>query len=243
MDLINIKFRGVAKCYQFDVTGHNVIPGEHVVVNSERGIQIGLVMKLFRDIEPPGGRTVLKKIIRKGTEGDLKSHTKNLEKEKSAHSFCLERIEARNLPMKIVRTEYLLDGSKVVFYFTADGRIDFRELVKDLANRLKTRIEMRQIGVRDEAKMIGGIGSCGKSLCCASHLRDFEPITVKLAKDQNLTLNPAKLSGLCGRLMCCLIYEHRMYKVLGERPIDNEEDLLPEEREHTLSLNFEDSHE
>ncbi len=243
MDLINIKFRGVAKCYQFDVTGHDVIPGEHVVVNSERGIQIGKVIKLFRDIKPSKGKMSMKKIIRKGTDGDLKSHTKNMEKEKSAHTFCLERIEARDLPMKVVRTEYLLDGSKVVFYFTADGRIDFRELVKDLANRLKTRIEMRQIGVRDEAKMIGGIGSCGKSLCCASHLHGFEPITVKLAKDQNLTLNPAKLSGLCGRLMCCLIYEHKMYKVLKDKPIPKEEELLPEEREHTLSLNYEDSHE
>jgi cell fate regulator YaaT (PSP1 superfamily) len=243
MDLINIKFRGVAKCYQFDSTGFDLSPGDPVVVESERGVQLGSVVKIFREIDYDGGRKSPRKILRKGSERDMDSHGKNKEKENTAHQFCLERISARKLEMKLVRTEYLLDSSKVVFYFTADGRIDFRELVKDLANRLKTRIEMRQIGVRDEAKMVGGIGSCGKSLCCATHLKGFEPITVKLAKDQNLTLNPSKLSGLCGRLMCCLIYEHKVYKVLRDVPDHKREELLPEEREYSLSLNFEDSHE
>jgi cell fate regulator YaaT (PSP1 superfamily) len=149
--------------------------------------------------------------VRTATADDIRTHQENARRESEAHAFCLKRIEARSLPMKLTRTEVLLDRSKAIFYFTADGRIDFRELVKDLAHELRTRIEMRQIGVRDEARMVGGIGPCGKNLCCASFLSDFEPITVKMAKDQKLALNPAKLSGVCGRLMCCLIYEHESY--------------------------------
>jgi cell fate regulator YaaT (PSP1 superfamily) len=142
---------------------------------------------------------------------DIRVHQENARREAEAHDFCLKRIEARALPMKLARTEVLLDRSKATFYFTADGRIDFRELVKDLAHELRTRIEMRQIGVRDEARVVGGVGPCGMGLCCATFLNDFEPITVKMAKDQKLALNPAKLSGVCGRLMCCLIYEHESY--------------------------------
>jgi cell fate regulator YaaT (PSP1 superfamily) len=240
MNIVSVKFYNVAKCYQYDPAGHEIEPGEHVVVESERGIQIGKVVKIIQSVTGYKNNGPLKKIIRKGTDADLAAHNNNLEREKFAHKFCLEKVEARELPMKLVRTEYLLDGSKAVFYFTADGRIDFRELVKDLAQKLKTRIEMRQIGVRDEARMMGGVGSCGKELCCASHLKDFEPITVKLAKDQNLAMNPAKLSGLCGRLLCCLMYEHEIYAMIKNAVNASDRDILPEDEGESLSLNYED---
>lgn len=238
MDMITVKFHNVAKCYHFEATGYTVGPGDHVVVESERGVQIGRVIKIFKNADGNISNGPVKKIIRKSTEADLEAMNKNLEREKSAHKFCLERVQIRKLPLKLVRTEYLLDGSKVVFYFTADGRIDFRELVKDLAQKLKMRIEMRQIGVRDEARMVGGVGSCGKELCCATHLRDFEPITVKLAKDQNLAMNPAKLSGLCGRLLCCLMYEHEIYAMIKNAASEAAKDQLAEEEDIALSLNF-----
>jgi cell fate regulator YaaT (PSP1 superfamily) len=241
MNVVTVKFQDVARCNQYDSTGYDVKPGDHVVVESERGIQLGKVVKVFRDVSTGFDKYPPKKIVRKGTDSDLDAHRKNLDKEKFAHRFCNEKIEARELPMKLVRTEYLLDSSKSVFYFTADGRIDFRELVKDLAQKLKMRIEMRQIGVRDEARMMGGVGSCGKELCCASHLKDFEPITVKLAKDQNLAMNPAKLSGLCGRLLCCLMYEHEIYNAIKNAANASAHDFLLEEEEVALSLNFEDN--
>ncbi|RMG60513.1 MAG: hypothetical protein D6713_02845 [Deltaproteobacteria bacterium] len=241
MDIVLVKLPGVARCMRYDATGKEISPGDWVVVEGFRGIQLGRVVKVFRGVTP-NGKAQIPPVIRKGTEKDLRRSEENREKEKFAHRFCLERIEARNLPMKLVRTEYLLDRSKVVFYFTADGRVDFRELVRDLAQKLRTRIEMRQIGVRDEARMIGGIGPCGKELCCASHLNDFEPISVKLAKDQNLVLNPAKLSGLCGRLMCCLIYEHGSY-ALGNQVEEEEEKGYPEEEESSLTAGADDSFE
>ena len=211
MDLAGIRLRGVSKTHHFDCTGTPLKKGDYAVIQTERGAVVGEVTQRIEGLAPPGPRPPYGKVIRAATADDLRAHQENAKREADAHALCLSRIEARKLPMKLVRTEVLLDRSKSIFYFTADGRIDFRELVKDLAHELRTRIEMRQIGVRDEARMVGGMGPCGKTLCCATFLTDFEPITVRMAKDQRLALNPAKLSGVCGRLMCCLIYEHESY--------------------------------
>ncbi len=211
MDLAGVRLRGVCKMYHFDCTGTTLKRGDFAVVQTERGPVLGEVLQRIDSFAAVGGKASYAKVVRPATADDFRVHQENSRREAEAHAFCLTRIEARGLPMKLARTEILLDRSKSIFYFTADGRIDFRELVKDLAHELRTRIEMRQIGVRDEARVIGGVGPCGKGLCCASFLNDFEPITVKMAKDQKLTLNPAKLSGVCGRLMCCLIYEHESY--------------------------------
>lgn len=182
--------------------------GDYAVVQTERGASLGAVIRRIDGHTPKGDKPPVGKVLRVASAEDMRSHQENARRESEAEAFCTARIAERGLPMKLVRAEYLLDRSKAVFYFTADGRIDFRELVKDLAHEIRTRIEMRQIGVRDEARVVGGIGPCGKELCCSSHLSRFEPITVKMAKEQGLALNPAKLSGVCGRLMCCLIYEH-----------------------------------
>lgn len=211
MDLAGVRLRGVCKTSHYDCTGTSVRRGDYVVVQTERGSVLGEVVQRIDAHTPSPGRPGYLRIVRAATAEDIKAHQENAWREAEAHAFCQKRIEARGLQMKLARTEVLLDRSKAIFYFTADGRIDFRELVKDLAHELRTRIEMRQIGVRDEARVIGGIGPCGKNLCCATFLSDFEPITVKMAKDQKLALNPAKLSGVCGRLMCCLIYEHESY--------------------------------
>jgi cell fate regulator YaaT (PSP1 superfamily) len=211
MDLAGIRLRGVCKMHHFDCTGTAVKKGDYAVVQTERGPVLGVVLQRIDAWEPAGQKGPYSRVIRTATADDMRTHQENARRETEAHEFCLKRIEARGLPMKLARTEVLLDRSKAIFYFTADGRIDFRELVKDLAHELRTRIEMRQIGVRDEARVVGGVGPCGKGLCCATFLNDFEPITVKMAKDQKLALNPAKLSGVCGRLMCCLIYEHESY--------------------------------
>jgi cell fate regulator YaaT (PSP1 superfamily) len=211
MDLAGIKLRGVCRTIHYDCTGHSLQRGDYAVVPTERGTVLGEVVQRIEGHVPAGGKPRFPPIVRAASADDLRTHQENARREGEAHAICLRRIAGRSLPMKLVRTEILLDRSKAVFYFTADGRIDFRELVKDLAHELRTRIEMRQIGVRDEARAVGGIGPCGKDLCCASFLVDFEPITIKMAKDQNLALNPAKLSGVCGRLMCCLIYEHESY--------------------------------
>jgi cell fate regulator YaaT (PSP1 superfamily) len=197
--------------HHFDCTGTSLKRGDYAVVQTERGPLLGEVVQRIDACEPRGQKAPYAKVLRTATAEDIRVHQENARREAEAHDFCLKRIEARALPMKLARTEVLLDRSKATFYFTADGRIDFRELVKDLAHELRTRIEMRQIGVRDEARVVGGVGPCGMGLCCATFLNDFEPITVKMAKDQKLALNPAKLSGVCGRLMCCLIYEHESY--------------------------------
>ncbi len=211
MDLAGIRLRGVCKMNHFDCTGTPLKRGDYAVVQTERGPLLGEVVQRIDACGPRGQKAPYAKVLRPATAEDIRVHQENARREAEAHEFCLKRIEARALPMKLARTEVLLDRSKATFYFTADGRIDFRELVKDLAHELRTRIEMRQIGVRDEARVIGGVGPCGMGLCCATFLNDFEPITVKMAKDQKLALNPAKLSGVCGRLMCCLIYEHESY--------------------------------
>ncbi len=211
MDLAGIRQRGVCKMSHYDCTGTSLGKGDYAVVMTERGPVLGEVVQRIDNLVQTREKGPFPKVLRPASADDLRVHQENARREADAHAFCLSRIATRELPMKLIRTEILLDRSKSIFYFTADGRIDFRELVKDLAHELRTRIEMRQIGVRDEARMVGGVGPCGKELCCASFLSEFEPITVKMAKDQGLALNPAKLSGVCGRLMCCLVYEHDSY--------------------------------
>lgn len=186
--------------------------GELVVAEGDRGINIAKVIKIVDENEVhPDLKENINKIIRKATEEDIDNYKKNQEDAKEAFNVCLKKIEKHKLPMKLVNAEFMLDRDKVVFYFTADGRIDFRELVKDLARHFKIRIEMRQIGVRDEAKMIGCIGNCGRTACCTTFLYNFQPISLKIAREQNVVLNPAKISGPCGRLLCCLAYEHELY--------------------------------
>ena len=211
MDLAGIRFRNLCRMNHYDCTGTALGKGDYAVVMTDRGPIVGQIVQRLDNVSTASEKSSVPKVVRAASADDLRAHQENAKRETEAHAFCLARIEARKLPMKLIRTEILLDRSKSIFYFTADGRIDFRELVKDLAHEMRTRIEMRQVGVRDEARMVGGIGPCGKELCCASHLSGFEPITVKMAKDQGLALNPAKLSGVCGRLMCCLIYEHGAY--------------------------------
>ncbi len=205
-DVIGIRFKVCGKVYDFEVNGIEVEKGDLVVVESDLGLSIGNVIVGRHTVENP--EKELKKILRKATEEDLKQKKENESLETEARNYCLERLMARGLPMKLICTEVTLDKKRFIFYFTADGRIDFRELVKDLAAKFKTRIEMRQIGVRDEAKIVGGLGICGRELCCKTFLTSFEPISIKMAKRQDLVLNASKLSGVCGRLMCCLSYEY-----------------------------------
>lgn len=208
--VVGVRFRKEGKIYHFD-TNHFVLRnGDRVIVKTEKGDGLCEVVVPPRSINPELHRN-LKNIYRLATEEDLSQHEKNKELEEAAYHFCLERIKAREMQMKLVITEALFDGSKIIFFYTADGRVDFRELVKDLVAKFRIRIEMRQIQVRNEAKKIGGIGCCGRVLCCASFLNSFEPISVKMAKEQSLSLNPAKISGLCGRLMCCLSFEYQNY--------------------------------
>ena len=196
--------------YDFDAGSLELAQGDRVVVESERGVGVGQVIK--PPVERAAGATgTLALVKRKATAEDMAAVERITQKEKEAYRFCVNRIIERSMPMKLVRVEYQFDGSKAIFFFTADGRVDFRDLVKDLAHSFHTRIEMRQIGVRDEAKMTGGIGICGRELCCCSWLRDFQPVSVKMAKEQNLALNPNKISGQCGRLLCCLDYEYETY--------------------------------
>lgn len=208
--VVGVRFQEEGQIYYFD-TNHFVLRnGDWVIVKTERGASLCEVVVPPRPINPELHRN-LKNIYRLATEEDLSQHEKNKELEEGAYHFCLERIKAREMQMKLVTTEALFDGSKIIFFYTADGRVDFRELVKDLVAKFRIRIEMRQIQVRNEAKKIGGIGCCGRVLCCASFLNSFEPISVKMAKEQSLSLNPAKISGLCGRLMCCLSFEYQNY--------------------------------
>lgn len=205
-EIVGVRFKSCGRIYDFDVADIEVNQGDSVVVESEFGLSIGTVVRGKVTVSPP--ERELKKIIRLASDEDRAAQEENRKLEKEAWDFCLERIMARGLPMKLVGTEATLDRRRILFYFTAEGRIDFRELVKDLAARFKTRIEMRQIGVRDEAKIIGGIGVCGRELCCATFLTSFEPVSIKMAKRQELVLNVGKLSGQCGRLLCCLRYEY-----------------------------------
>lgn len=212
--IVGVRFQNSGPVYDFDC-GHFVLKcGDQVIVKTEQGTSLGKVARGPQKVDFSEEPREIKKIFRLANEADLEQHRKAQEKEREAFVFCLERIRERNLVMKLVRVEWFFDGSKVIFYFTADGRIDFRELVKDLVHRFHTRIEMRQIGVRNEAKMLGGLGHCGREVCCATFLPDFATVSVKMAKEQNLPLNPIKISGLCGRLMCCLTYEYETYQDL-----------------------------
>jgi cell fate regulator YaaT (PSP1 superfamily) len=212
--IVKIQFHPAGKLYDFNAGTLDIQPGERVIVETERGKSIGTVVVAPREFAEADAPEGLKSLLRRALPEDMEAASRNAAKEKEAYDFCLAKIKERSMEMKLVRVEYLFDGSKAIFYFTADGRVDFRELVKDLAHQFHTRIEMRQIGVRDEAKMVGGIGICGRELCCSSFLREFEPVSVKMAKEQNLALNPTKISGQCGRLLCCLSYEFETYCTL-----------------------------
>lgn len=209
--LVGVTFHCAGKIFDFDAQSFDLAVGNQVIVETERGRALGKVVSQPRSVNPDQIPPKLKAVIRPATAADLELAENFNTREKEALTFCQQRISERRMEMKLVRAEYLFDGSKIIFYFTADGRVDFRELVRDLAQYFRTRIEMRQIGVRDEAKLVGGLGICGRELCCSNHLREFAPVSVKMAKAQGLALNPTKISGQCGRLLCCLAYEYETY--------------------------------
>ena len=213
--VIGVRFRQAGKIYNFSPADFQVKVGDHVIVETARGIEYGSVVQEIREVADDKVIMPLKSVIRIATEEDDKKAIENNEKEKKAFKICKEKIAKNGLEMKLIETEYTFDNNKVLFYFTADGRIDFRELVKDLASVFKTRIELRQVGVRDETKMLGGIGICGRPLCCNTYLSEFIPVSIKMAKEQSLSLNPTKISGICGRLMCCLKNEQEAYEELN----------------------------
>ena len=215
--VIGVRFRTAGKIYYFDPAGRKVKTGDHVIVETARGIEYGYVVLGNREVDESKVVPPLKPVIRMATAEDEAVETKNKNKEKEAFKICQDKIKKHNLEMKLIDAEYTFDNNKVLFYFTADGRIDFRELVKDLASVFKTRIELRQVGVRDETKIMGGIGICGRALGCHSYLSEFIPVSIKMAKEQNLSLNPTKISGVCGRLMCCLKNEEETYEVLNSK--------------------------
>ena len=216
-EVIGVRFRENGKIYFFDPLNYKIDPGRFVIVETARGVEYGKVVLGRREIDEEKMSAQLKPIIRIADEKDTAQYEANKEKSKKAFDICLEKIKKHGLQMKLIDAEYTFDGNKVLFYFTADGRVDFRELVKDLAAVFKTRIELRQIGVRDETKIVGGIGICGRELCCHKHLSEFVPVSIKMAKEQNLSLNPTKISGVCGRLMCCLKHEQDTYEYLNDK--------------------------
>lgn len=246
--VVGVRFKRACKIYDFDVNNLELKAGDRVIVETEKGMSMGWVARGPLEKSAPerskqGGEAGLvqpfKKVIRKAAESDMERLEFNKEREDEAAVICNREIDKYGLDMKLINTEYLFDSSKVIFSFISENRVDFRELVKEIANELHMRIEMRQIGVRDEAKMLGGLGPCGRMLCCSAHLVDFEPVSVKMAKEQNLSLNPAKLSGLCGRLMCCLSYEvsqdtcasncrHSQIDTTGDKPNDPQSSSLPD---------------
>ena len=215
--IVGVRFRNAGKVYYFDPKDYKIQVGDHVIVETARGIEYGTVTGKVQEV--PEGKVVqpLKPVIRVANAEDDAKAKRNLEKEKEAMRICKEKIRKHELEMKLIDAEYTFDNNKVLFYFTADGRIDFRELVKDLAAVFRTRIELRQIGVRDETKILGGIGSCGRPLCCSTFLSEFAPVSIRMAKEQNLSLNPTKISGVCGRLMCCLKNEEETYEYLNSK--------------------------
>lgn len=214
VDIVGVKFKQGGKMYYFNPQELDVKLGEHVIVETARGIEYGEVVIARRSIAKSSITSPLKNVIRIADKADNMTHEANAKKEKEAFDICIEKIKKHKLDMKLIEVEYTFDGNKILFYFTADGRVDFRELVKDLANVFRTRIELRQIGVRDEAKSMGSIGICGRGLCCSAFLGEFAPVSIKMAKEQGLSLNPTKISGACGRLMCCLKYEQDNYDEL-----------------------------
>ncbi|OOM11197.1 PSP1 domain-containing protein [Clostridium saccharobutylicum] len=215
--VIGVRFKKAGKIYYFSPAELLVKKGDYVIVETARGIEFGECVIGIKEIKEEEIVSPLKNVIRIADDKDINKHKENKEKEKEALDICLNKIQEHKLDMKLIDVEYTFDNHKVIFYFTADGRVDFRELVKDLATIFKTRIELRQIGVRDEAKMVGGLGPCGRSMCCSTFLGDFASVSIKMAKEQNLSLNPTKISGICGRLMCCLNYEQSTYEDIRKR--------------------------
>ena len=215
--VIGVRFRTAGKIYYFAPEDYDIKKGDNVIVETARGVEFGTVVSDIMDVEDSKVVQPLKPVLRVATDEDREIEEKNRKKEKDAYKICFEKIQKHGLDMKLIDAEYTFDNNKVLFYFTADGRIDFRELVKDLAAVFKTRIELRQIGVRDETKILGGIGICGRELCCHSYLLEFAPVSIKMAKEQNLSLNPTKISGTCGRLMCCLKNEEETYEELNRK--------------------------
>ena len=215
--VIGVRFRQAGKVYFFSPGKLHIKQGDQVIVETARGVEFGNVVTAPKEVKDEEITQPLKSVIRVATEEDKRNEQENRKKEKEAFDVCLEKIRKHELDMKLIHAEYTFDGNKVLFYFTADGRIDFRELVKDLASVFRTRIELRQIGVRDETKIRGGIGICGRPLCCHTYLSEFAPVSIKMAKEQNLSLNPTKISGVCGRLMCCLTNEEETYEELNSR--------------------------
>lgn len=215
--VIGVRFRNVGKIYYFSPKDFDIKSGDHVIVETARGVEYGQVVLPPREVEDEKVIQPLKEVIRIANTQDDKKEENNRRREKDAYQICLKKIREHGLEMKLIDVEYTFDNNKVLFYFTADGRIDFRELVKDLAAVFKTRIELRQIGVRDETKILGGMGICGRGLCCHTYLSEFVPVSIKMAKEQNLSLNPTKISGVCGRLMCCLKNEQETYEYLNKR--------------------------
>ena len=215
VSILGVRFKPAGKVYYFDPQGVEANRGDYVVVETSRGIEYGEVIHGIKEVEDSVITKPLKGVLRIATEEDTRRFNENKEKEKEAYKICMGKIEEHGLEMKLVEVEYTFDGNKILFYFTSDGRVDFRELVKDLAAVFKTRIELRQIGVRDESKTLGSIGVCGRNLCCSQFLDEFVPVSIKMAKEQGLSLNPTKISGACGRLMCCLKYEQDTYEELN----------------------------
>ncbi|RMD05046.1 stage 0 sporulation protein [Clostridium autoethanogenum] len=215
--VIGVRFKKAGKIYYFSPGNLNIKRENSVIVETARGIEFGECVIEPKDIRESDIVSPLKSVLRIATEEDIQKYNENKEKEKKAFDICIEKIQQHELNMKLIDVEYTFDNNKVIFYFIADGRVDFRELVKDLASIFRTRIELRQIGVRDEAKMIGGLGPCGRAMCCSTFLGDFVPVSIKMAKEQNLSLNPTKISGICGRLMCCLNYEQDTYEKIRQK--------------------------
>jgi cell fate regulator YaaT (PSP1 superfamily) len=214
---VGISFRTGGKVYLYDPEGLPLVPGDEVVVPAARGVGYGRVVSPIREVAENDLEEPLKKVMRRASDRDKARQKENIEKKEEAYRTARRLIQKHGLPMKLVDVDYVFDGSSIVFYFTAEGRVDFRELVKDLASTLKARIELRQVGVRDEAKMVGGLGPCGRDLCCSLFLSDFNPVSIKMAKEQDLPLNPTKISGICGRLMCCLKYEVAAYEEFNQK--------------------------
>ena len=238
MIVVGVRFKKAGKIYYFDPETTEYSYGQHVIVETSRGMEFGTVVIPNRDVNDDEIIPPLKSVTRLATDEDMEKNRQNKEKEKEAFEVCVEKIKKHGLEMRLIATELTFDNNKLIFYFTADGRIDFRDLVKDLASVYRTRIELRQIGVRDEAKYINGIGICGRTLCCATFLGDFHPVSIKMAKDQGLSLNPSKISGVCGRLMCCLKYEQNAYEDLL-KGLPKEGDIIdtPEGQGEVLSVN------
>lgn len=229
INVVGVKFRNAGKVYYFDPGNYEVSPGDNVIVETARGMEFGTVVLGPTEVPPGDVVQPLKKILRKADEKDIARNEDNQKKKAKAMQLCQEKIGKHKMDMKLVDVEYTFDNTKIIFYFTSEGRVDFRDLVKDLAGVFRMRIELRQIGVRDEAKLIGGIGHCGKGLCCHEWLTDFQPVSIKMAKVQNLSLNPTKISGICGRLMCCLNYENSVYAELRKgMPDVGEKVRIPE---------------